>query len=139
MNTPKEIIEALGLRYTASRLAVLSVLTNTTNALTHQEVLNALDAAIEYDRVTIYRVLDWLVENSIAHKVVGQDRAWRFQLTRDDTQHRHAHFQCTDCRKVYCLAEIQPELAQAIPAHFTVNSVELNLKGRCADCESHRV
>ena len=123
------------LRVTPTRLAILSVLVDSSNAISHQEIFNQLNPAAGYDRVTVYRALDWLVDHKIIHKVAGQDRAWRFQLTRDETQHHHAHFQCNDCGKVYCLAEIQPVVTQAIPAYFTVNSVELNLKGRCAACE----
>lgn len=130
----EDILSAHQLRTTPSRLAILKILVNSSNPITHQETINQLGTAVDYDRVTVYRVLDWLVENAIIHKVVGQDRAWRFQLTRDETQHHHAHFQCNDCGKVYCLAEVQPAISQAIPDHFTVDSIELNLKGRCADC-----
>ena len=138
MNATQQIITDLGLRATPSRLAVLELLNGADNALSHQELLNQLNArhtgSEEFDRVTLYRGLDWLVANGIIHKVTGQDRAWRFQLNRANAMHRHAHFQCTHCGKTYCLSEVHPQKPPSLPAHFTVESVELNIKGVCAGC-----
>jgi len=139
MNESEKIIADLGLRATASRVAVLSILNLADNALSHQELLNLLaaeDASAAFDRVTLYRVLDWLLANGIIHKVTGQDRAWRFQINRADAMHRHAHFQCTHCGKTFCLSDVHPKKPPSLPAYFTVESVELNIKGLCADCKT---
>lgn len=139
MNESEKIITDLGLRATASRVAVLDILNVADNALTHQELLNLLvvkSALTAFDRVTLYRVLDWLLANGIIHKVTGQDRAWRFQINRDNTLHRHAHFQCTSCGKTYCLSNVHAKTPASLPAHFTVDSVELNIKGTCASCKN---
>jgi len=140
MNAPEQLITDLGLRPTAPRLAVLSLLLDASHALTHQELLTQLaakpDISSPFDRVTLYRVLDWLVANGIIHKVTGQNRAWRFQINRSNTLHRHAHFQCSRCNKTYCLAEVHALKPSSLPEHFTVESIELNIKGVCASCET---
>lgn len=134
MNNAKQVILNAGQRPTLIRTAVLSVLLETDDALSHTEVLERLLPHGAFDRVTVYRALDWLVSQGLAHKVEGSGRAWRFQATRTETMHRHAHFQCGRCGKVFCLPDVHPNLPMQIPASFTVESIELNIKGICGDC-----
>lgn len=150
MQTAALIFQKTGLKSTASRLEVLDVLTKSQSPLTHQDVLKKLPE--NFDRVTLYRVLDWLLKHSIIHRIAGDDRAWRFQLNTSSiqysdkntalapqkmlNQHTHAHFQCSACGKIFCLDDVHPKLSSSIPAHFTVDSVELNIKGKCADCKA---
>jgi len=133
MMTANQIIQEAGLRPTANRLAVLEALLRSDNPLTHQELLNLLSTSHDFDRVTLYRVLDWLLANDIVHKVAGDNRAWRFQLNTKNTSHRHAHFECTHCGKIYCLDEVSPRIPK-LPENFQADSIELNIKGRCAAC-----
>jgi Fur family ferric uptake transcriptional regulator len=148
MQTAEFIIKQAGLKSTASRLEVISVLVNHNDPLTHHDILKQLPD--NFDRVTLYRVLDWLLQNGITHRVVGEDRVWRFQLNgrhktvfdkapasnqKDLGQHSHAHFQCSDCGKIFCLEHVYPKLSNTIPADFDVDSVELNIKGKCANCQ----
>ena len=156
MFTAEHIFKQSGLKSTASRLAVTDVLACNNFPLTHQELLKQLPDG--FDRVTLYRVLDWLLENSVIHRIAGDDRAWRFQLNLNDTnasesvnskysktfapsknkmleQHSHAHFQCSSCGKVFCLDDVYPKLSNDIPKDFVVKSIELNIKGNCANCK----
>jgi Fur family transcriptional regulator, ferric uptake regulator len=135
MMTANQIIQDAGLRPTANRLVVLEALLKSDNPLSHQELLNELSSVHEFDRVTLYRVLDWLLEHDIVHKVAGDNRAWRFQLNSTNASHRHAHFQCTECGKVYCLDDVSPRTPK-LPKDFRAVSIELNIKGRCGNCLS---
>lgn len=147
MRTAEHIIKQAGLKSTAPRLAVTSVLIKHNDPLTHQDILKQLPDS--FDRVTLYRVLDWLLKNDIIHRVAGEDRAWHFQLNEGAkktysktsatqknlvNQHSHAHFHCNDCGKVFCLEGVQPKLTKAMPAEFEIDSVELNFKGKCGNC-----
>lgn len=134
MNTAEQLIQNIGLRPSLIRTAVLGVMLDADDALSHAEVMEHLQPIGTFDRVTVYRVLDWLVAQGLAHKVAGAGRAWRFQVTRNETMHRHAHFQCNRCGKVFCLPDVQPALPKQIPATFCVESIELNIKGVCGDC-----
>ena len=151
MLSAEHIFQQSGLKSTASRLEVLAVLARNQNPLTHQDLLKQLPDS--FDRVTLYRVLDWLLQNKVIHRVAGEDRAWRFQLNASQSnkttyskstalsknktvrQHDHAHFQCGDCGKVFCLDNVYPKLTHDIPADFVVDSIELNIKGKCANCK----
>lgn len=151
------IFQQAGLKSTASRLEVVSILTQNNYPLTHQDLLKQLPE--NFDRVTLYRVLDWLLQHNMIHRIAGEDRAWRFQLNNSSAnhiqyskkntlataknlsakqmlnQHSHAHFECSNCGKIFCLDDVHPKLTSSIPAHFTVDSIELNIKGKCADCQ----
>jgi Fur family ferric uptake transcriptional regulator len=152
MRSAELIFEQSGLKSTSARLAVTAVLTKNSDPLTHQDLLKQLPP--DFDRVTLYRVLDWLLQHQLIHRIAGADRAWRFQLnssintsnriqytakigaaTPALNQHGHAHFQCAACGKVFCLDDIKPKLNKNLPADFTVDSIELNIKGKCAQCQ----
>lgn len=135
MMTANQIIQDAGLRPTANRLAVLDSLLQSNNPLTHQELLNQLSTSHDFDRVTLYRVLDWLLSNDIVHKIAGDNRAWRFQPNILSTSHRHAHFQCSECSKVYCLDNVSPRIP-VLPKGFQAEVIELNIKGICALCRN---
>jgi Fur family ferric uptake transcriptional regulator len=151
MRNAELIFQQAGLKSTASRLEVTSILAKNNYPLTHQDLLKQLPDS--FDRVTLYRVLDWLLQNNIIHRIAGEDRAWRFQLNVSSTnniqysektavltankavnQHSHAHFQCGECGKIFCLDNVEPKLSSSIPENFTVDSIELNIKGKCANC-----
>lgn len=157
LQSAESIFKDAGLKSTASRLAVVTVLAKNNFPLTHQDLLKQL--AHNFDRVTLYRVLDWLLQHHVIHRIAGEDRAWRFQLNASNVnpmhtgdkkryssgtilsskqmlnQHSHAHFECSACGKIFCLDDVQPKLSSSIPAQFTVDSIELNIKGKCADCQ----
>lgn len=134
MNTAEQLIQNAGLRPSLIRIAVLGVLLGADDALSHAEIMEHLQPVGAFDRVTVYRVLDWLVEKGLAHKVAGAGRVWRFQVTRHETMHCHAHFLCNRCGKIFCLPDVQPALPKQIPANFCAESIELNITGICSDC-----
>lgn len=127
---------ALGARATRSRIDVLATLIAAERALTHHEIEARLDAGRVVDRVTLYRVLDWLTAQGLAHKLSGDDRVWRFSLTDPGKAaggHAHAHFQCSDCGKVICLEEARLP-AISLPRGFKRRAVEVTVKGSCDEC-----
>ncbi len=72
-------IRATGARATPARIRVLQLLRDAPAALTHHDIEAALGDAM-LDRVTLYRVLDWLVESGLAHKSADASRVYRFSL-----------------------------------------------------------
>lgn len=133
-NPQIERIHAVGARATPARIAVLRLLENAERALSHREIEEAL--AVGFDRVTLYRVLDWLVESGLGHRITDPDRVFRFSLASPDSvsHSEHAHFRCDACGKVFCLADI-PVPAPALPAGFAGRAVEYCITGQCARCD----
>jgi Fur family ferric uptake transcriptional regulator len=129
--SPTESLRATGARVTGARVAILSLLTQANRALSHRDVEQAL-ANEHVDRVTVYRVLDWLTSEGLAHKIADDERVFRFSAVgkHDDP---HAHFKCRTCGDVFCVPTgSTPKLN--LPAGFKSEEVELNIKGTCARC-----
>ena len=133
-------LRATGARLTAPRQEVLSLLMNSSRALSHGEIEAALAAhakdcaqAPSVDRVTLYRVLDWLTAQHLAHKIADADRVTRFSVTPDGHDEAHAHFKCVSCGNMLCLTDVPP-LKIPVPAGFASNEIEVTVRGVCATC-----
>ncbi|CAG1009248.1 hypothetical protein BURK1_03635 [Burkholderiales bacterium] len=134
---PESLIAGRGARATRARIRALGVLLAAREALTHHGIERRLKHGRDVDRVTLYRVLEWLVEQGLAHKVAGDDRVWRYSAAGHGKGpaggHPHAHFECSDCGRVVCL-ENAPVPAIALPRGFRRREVEVTVKGRCGAC-----
>lgn len=130
----ERLIRGAGQRLTAPRAAVLAALIRAEQALTHHEIEEALRAGIAVDRVTVYRVLEWLVAIRLAHRIAGDDRVWRFNASAQGRHKSHAHFTCSECGKVVCLQDVKVPPAARVPRGFVPKEVELTIKGLCAAC-----
>ncbi|PID49393.1 MAG: transcriptional repressor [Proteobacteria bacterium] len=130
----KRLLQKTRGRITTTRLDVLSLLLEAKTALNHPDIEKAAQQhGMNFDRVTLYRALDWLVEKGFAHKVAGADRSWHYNALLE-SRPRHAHFHCTQCHQVFCLENIQPAFMLSLPSGYQLEEVELNLQGRCPDC-----
>ncbi len=146
----RERVRATGARVTGARVKVLAVLMQAGEALTHTDVQRRLeqgDAHELLDRVTLYRVLEWLVEAGLSHRVSGPDRVWRFSAHGDGHGHghgaheghgpQHGHFKCRRCGRMFCM-KASTRLARTVrgmlPDGFAGDEVELTVLGLCADC-----
>ena len=128
-----EQIRRTGARATPARLRVLQLLRDTPAALTHNEIELAL-GPFALDRVTLYRVLDWLVECGLAHKNSDAQRVFRFFGRAIAGEHAtHTHFRCEHCGGVFCL-DAAPPAAPRLPAGFSLSRMDFDLRGRCANC-----
>ena len=129
-----EQIRRTGARATPARIRVLQMLRNALTAQTHSEIEQAFgDLAL--DRVTLYRVLDWLVESGLAHKSADANRVFRFSPASAGEHASHVHFRCEICGGVYCLEASLP-VVPALPPGFSLTHMNFDLRGVCANCGS---
>ncbi len=136
-------LRQLGARVTQPRVAILACLIEAREPLTHQAVIDRLPADGDVDRVTVYRVLDWLVDQGLAQKRAGNDRVFRFTLVeheaaRAEVHRQHSHFHCTRCDRTFCLETAGKSVAPKVPSGFAVEHVELTVNGVCAECGKAR-
>jgi len=127
-----EQIRRTGARATPARIRVLQLLRDAPAALTHNEIESAL-GALAIDRVTLYRVLDWLAESGLVHKNTDAHRVYRFSAAAAGEHQTHVHFRCEDCGGVFCLDAALPA-TPALPLGFSLSRVDFDLRGRCAGC-----
>jgi Fur family transcriptional regulator, ferric uptake regulator len=134
----ESLIRATGARLTRPRMRVLAFLLDQRRALTHHEVLAALPGD-KLDAVTLYRVLEWLTEQGIVHRIEGADHVWRFSANPGaggQGNHGHAHFHCTRCETVTCMSGMPLPSRMKLPEGFTSQEVSLLIKGTCPRCKS---
>lgn len=150
MHTADQLLSEAGLRPTQARTAVLQVLLDSHTAMSQPEILHALQGVKEIDRVTVYRVLDWLQEHALIHKISTDDRAWKYQLNSPKrsfkapsmqlqgmlNNHGHAHLHCRSCGTVLCIHELAAHIPQAIFDTYQVTNIEISLKGLCQACQT---
>jgi len=130
----EEMIRHTGDRITSGRVRVLSILLAEKQAISHQEIEERIGKERPLDRVTLYRILEWLDKRGLAHKVISGDRKWRFRTNIYTGLHRHAHFKCSRCTTVICLNDIKAEYNWPLPPGYRSQEVELTVKGLCATC-----
>jgi Fur family ferric uptake transcriptional regulator len=122
-----------GARATRARVDVLAVLLGSREALSHHDVERRLTRGHDIDRVTLYRVLEWLTAQGLAHKVASDVRIWRFSAAGHGGEGAHAHFQCSDCGRVVCLEQARIP-AIPLPEGFLRAEVDITVKGTCDAC-----
>jgi Fur family ferric uptake transcriptional regulator len=138
-------LAGLRARVTEPRLVVMALLLQARGPLSHQDVMQALsDAGADVDRVTVYRVLEWLVQSGLVHRLSGEDRVWRYEQSSaaglEPAPHDshltgvHGHFQCDLCHRLYCLDVPPPAVQASLPPGFDVRDIDLTVRGVCAAC-----
>lgn len=129
----RETLNESGLAPTANRELVVRTLAAVGAPLTPQDLLERLSGSM--NRVTLYRILDLLVERGIATRHNAGERAFRYCLARGPLG--HAHFHCTLCGQTRCL-DSQP-LAQGLRTlcaglPMRVEAADFHLSGVCEVC-----
>lgn len=120
-------------RNTIAKKEILQLIQKAGSALSHSEIQHLLDDLC--DRVTIYRVLDRLVEEGQIHKVLTIDGKIKYAKCNGcGTVHRHnhIHFNCENCQTVTCLDDIQPMFD--LPKNYQISQVNFTVSGLCPSC-----
>ncbi len=123
-------------RNTTSKTAILELITNSEVALSHIEIQNILNGLC--DRVTIYRVLDRLVNEDLVHKIATPDGTVKYAScnhkyeNHSHSHHHHVHFNCEKCLAVTCLDNVEPVFK--IPENYKVKEMNFTLTGLCPNC-----
>ena len=133
----KNLMEQRGLPPTPHRLAVLAVLTRADQPLKATDVLRLLKGRRAIDRVTVYRILDLLVEKHLAERLSSGDRSFRYGLAAGIRGEAHAHFYCTTCGEMECLTPNLPGVDESALSRLfqgRIEKVEVRIDGTCQAC-----
>ncbi|MEX0958984.1 MAG: Fur family transcriptional regulator [Burkholderiales bacterium] len=130
----ESLIRGTGARLTMARVQILKILLDAGRALSHNEVEDKLGRSYPIDRVTVYRVLDWLTESGLAHRITDSDRVWRFNAERGGHSGEHPHFTCTCCANTICLEETPAAKTPKLPTGYRSQHVDVTVRGLCDEC-----
>ena len=143
-----ELLERCGVAVTENRLLVVRALSGADHPQTPLELLAGLTGkagdktgdktglAGRMNRVTLYRILELLVERGVVARHNAGERAFRYCLGRGVTG--HSHFHCTRCGATQCLdsALLEPGLSRILSGlPMRVDMAEITLGGVCEGCQ----
>lgn len=128
-------LKEAGLEITEHRLQVLYAVGNTTHPSSAQDVLEKISAKKDINRVTVYRILDLLVEHDVLNRLGLGEKSQRFCL-RGTKEDEHPHFHCTRCDSYLCLnVPHLPLDRQALDdLSLDIRHVDIRLEGICPAC-----
>ena len=131
------LLEKCGLVSTLNRLAVLEIVGKSSSPLTAQEIFETLNRTKGINRVTIYRILELLVDIKLLERISGGDRSFRYGMGVKADNLEHPHFFCTKCANMECLnPETMNFNIDEFQRTFTgkVDKVEIRIDGICKNC-----
>jgi Fur family ferric uptake transcriptional regulator len=131
MSATNDLLRSAGIKVTPGRVRVLEALLASHGPMSHANIEALLP---DTDRVTLYRVLDSLVNCGLALRAVDARGIFRFSASGARREHQgHVHFRCTECGGVFCL-EASPPSPPKLPRGFVLSEVEYDVRGVCAGC-----
>ena len=118
------------MRRTRHFIAIEQLLQQTPGALSAEEVHEALKAT-GVGLATVYRALNRGVEAELFRPVPLADGPTRYEPA--DRPHHH-HFACTSCDRVFDVEGCPGRFERMLPKGYELESHDLVLRGRCAEC-----
>ena len=130
----KELLKTSKLKATDLRVEVLAIILGFGKAIPYQEIQNSLQ---NFDRITLYRTLNILIERGILHKIsMENNQSFYAMCTLECStmghQHQHVHFKCEQCNEVSCLETKEP--IQLAIAYHLITDFEVMATGLCGAC-----
>jgi Fur family ferric uptake transcriptional regulator len=131
------LLEENGLNAGRNRMRVLEVIGDNEGPINATEIHRRLIRSDPINRVTVYRILDLLVENGIVERISGEGRSFYYGLAANENHRPHPHFYCRRCGGVQCLSpgsltvDSEP-LLQTFSGR--VETVAVRVVGICAHC-----
>lgn len=132
-----QLLEASGLGHTANRHRILKVIGNTSGPLSAQQIYDTLNCTDTINRVTVYRILDLLVEKGLVDRISGGGRSFVYGLAPNENHPAHPHFYCKACGRLECLnpQSLSVDL-QSMQRTFPglIENISVRVDGVCQRC-----
>ena len=143
----ESLLRGKGLKVTAQRIAVLSVLSEKPDShLTAEEIYDLVKAGSpDIGLATVYRTIQMLLELNIIDRIYLDDGYVRYELGHvyeDEDSHHHHHLICVKCGRVM---SFQGDLLETFEMRmeeetgFQIQDHDVKLYGFCRDCRNKNV
>jgi Fur family ferric uptake transcriptional regulator len=132
-----DLLKARELGITRNRLRVLEIIGSNNFPLSDGDIYKTLERNASINRVTVYRVLDLLVDRGLVQRLSGGGRSFVYGLAPSEHHPAHPHFYCKSCGHMECLnpqslnVDTEPIL-RTFPG--LIQSVEVRVDGVCKTC-----
>jgi Fur family ferric uptake transcriptional regulator len=135
----RELLKKSGYKFTGQRSAVLDVLLKYSGShLSIDDIYNYVrETNPEIGIATIYRTLTLLEKIGLVIKLDLDDGFSRYELSRQDEDHRHHHLICSKCGSV---SEVEEDLLDSLEEQilrkngFLVTDHRVKFYGLCKKC-----
>ena len=144
----QERFHGLGVKITPARKTILSILNQTKDHLSAEEIFNqayALHASIGL--ATIYRTLALFEQMGIADKFVFGDNKTRYELINNPHgKEHHHHLVCVKCKLIFDYSDFVEDEVQLINEtekqllkkyNFKILDHVINFYGLCSKCQHY--
>ena len=133
----EQMLQDVNLDATENRLHVLEVVGSNNYPLSAADIFKTLERSSTINKVTVYRILDLLVEHELVERISTGGRASYYGLAPNEHHRPHPHFYCKRCGRMDCL---NPEsldidtgaLLKTFPGQ--IDKVEVRVDGVCSNC-----
>jgi Fur family ferric uptake transcriptional regulator len=132
-----EMLEGNGVDPTALREAVFRSIGEESRPLAAAEIMATVREKMSINKVTLYRILDLLVDKGLVKRLSAGDRAFRYGMGATRHHPDHPHFVCSRCGVMECLG---PEFLPVDIGKYQkkgkriIKSVDVRFEGTCEDC-----
>ena len=120
-------------RKTQSKKAILECLQRAGNYGLRSDSIE--EQLPQFNRVTIYRILQSFINDGIIHKVISNDGKFYYFKCKNCNEvhfHNHYHFKCNICGKVECMDN---DIEVKVPKDYVVEDVNFWVTGTCGTCK----
>lgn len=133
----EELLSGANLSATDNRIRVLEVVGNNSFPLSAKDIFNTLERNSSINRVTVYRILDLLVDHGVVERISTAGRAFYYGLAPNTHHKPHPHFYCMNCGHMDCLSPESltvdmDDLMKTFPGQ--IEKVEVRIDGICKNC-----
>jgi Fur family ferric uptake transcriptional regulator len=131
------LLGASGLETTEKRLRVFQLVGNSPSPLPAGAIFDRLKDSLPINRVTVYRILDLLVEHRLVDRLSTGGRAFYYGLAPNSLHPPHPHFYCKQCGRMDCLESAGLTLGDDLPGEVfpgRIEKVEVRVDGICTGC-----
>ena len=132
-----ELLGSAGLEPTEKRMRVIEVVGSNQFPLSTADIYKTLKRTGPINRVTVYRILDLLVDRGVIERLSTGGRAFYYGLAPNAHHRPHAHFYCKRCGHMDC---IEPDRLGVEAGDFLktfpgrIDKVEVRVDGICKNC-----
>jgi Fur family ferric uptake transcriptional regulator len=132
-----QLLVSAGLKASPNRLRILEVVGSNGFPLSAGDIFETIGRGQPINRVTVYRILDLLVERGLLKRISTGGRAFCYDLAPNKHHRPHPHFYCKHCGHMTCLSpeslpvDMKP-LEKIFPGR--IDNVEIRVDGLCKNC-----